>query len=475
MKNLFYPIAFALLGLTACLNNQPQGDNRQPIDQLKAYAADDTGFSFEIVDSTEYQDAKVYRIKMISGKWLDESEVLPHSWWHWVEVTIPKERDTDKALLFIGGGSADDQQWKIDSVTINQAIKTKSVIAQVTNIPYQPLHFGTNDTINRYEDDLIAYGWHQFLSNGATEDQAEWLARFPMTRAVSRAMDVVEQMTANTKLPVNEFFISGASKRGWTTWTTAAVDERVMGMAPLVIDLLNLNASFDHHYRVYGDWSPAVQDYVNYGIMDWMGSAEFDRLLAYVEPYEFKERFTMPKLIVNGTIDEFFVTDSWKFYYNELPGYKQLQYVPNGNHGLAGSYHTPNVFSFFNILAHNRPLPKWDWKVSPNGFEFTIDSSLTDYEVALWSITNSEKRDFRIWEVGQNWQKTILSKIENGKYNIEAPEAEKGYTASFIEVTFSGESSAPLVFTTGTLVLPDHYPFDAYQPENPQGTHPPAQ
>ena len=103
MKNLFYPIAFALLGLTACLNNQPQGDNRQPIDQLKAYAADDTGFSFEIVDSTEYQDAKVYRIKMISGKWLDESEVLPHSWWHWVEVTIPKERDTDKALLLIGG------------------------------------------------------------------------------------------------------------------------------------------------------------------------------------------------------------------------------------------------------------------------------------------------------------------------------------------------------------------------------------
>jgi PhoPQ-activated pathogenicity-related protein len=73
----------------------------------------------------------------------------------------------------------------------------------------------------------------------------------------------------------------------------------------LLLIFLNLKASFNHHYRVYGDWSPAVEDYVHYGIMEWMGSEEFDRLLSYVEPFEFKERFNMPKLIVNGTIDEF--------------------------------------------------------------------------------------------------------------------------------------------------------------------------
>lgn len=470
MKKLVFLVFIAITSLNSCLNIAKNSTVLQPIDQLQGYVEDDTDFSFTVVDSIEYKKAKVYHVKMISGKWLEEEKAAPDLWWHWVDVIVPKERDTDKALLFIGAGSSDDKTWQLDSFNVEKAISTKSVIAQVSNIPFQPMRFGTNDTINRYEDDLIAYGWNQFLSNGATEDQAEWLARFPMTRAVSRAMDVVEEITVNSTLPVEEFFISGASKRGWTTWTTAAVDERVIGMAPLVIDLLNLKASFEHHFRVYGDWSPAVQDYVNYGIMDWIGSAEFDRLLSYVEPFEFKERFTMPKLIVNGTIDEFFVTDSWKFYFDQLPGYKQLQYVANGNHGLAGSYNTPNVFSFFNALAHNEQLPNWTWNIVSNRFEFSIDSAQSDYEVALWSITNTETRDFRIWEVGQNWEKTVLSKNESGSYSIEAPESSEGFTASFIEVIFNQGTDSALVFSTGTLVLPDRYPFEVYQSANLKGT-----
>jgi PhoPQ-activated pathogenicity-related protein len=241
-------------------------------------------------------------------------------------------------------------------------------------------------------------------------------------------------------------------------------------MAPLVIDLLNLKPSFDHHYRVYGDWSPAVQDYVNYGIMDWIGSKEFDRLLEHVEPYQFKERFELPKLIINGTVDEFFVTDSWKFYYHDLPGYKQLQYVPNGNHGLAGSYNTSNVFSFFDALVHNQPLPQWQWKVVSNRFEVSIEDDSKDYEIALWSSTNPKARDFRIWEVGQNWVKTIIPKNENGVYSIQAPENKNGYTSSVIEVTFKRNPESPLVFTTGTIVLPETYPFESYQSLIPMGT-----
>ncbi len=98
-------------------------------------------------------------------------------------------------------------------------------------------------------------------------------------------MDVVEEITAAHPSAVENFVISGASKRGWTTWTTAAVDERVVGMAPLVIDMLNVLPSFQHHFKSYGDWSPAVENYVNSGIMDWMGTPEFDRLLALVEPF----------------------------------------------------------------------------------------------------------------------------------------------------------------------------------------------
>ena len=62
---------------------------------------------------------------------------------------------------------------------------------------------------------------------------------FPMTRAVV-LMDVIQELTINNIKPTDKFFISGASKRGLDDWTTAAVDDRVVGIAPLVIDLLNV-------------------------------------------------------------------------------------------------------------------------------------------------------------------------------------------------------------------------------------------
>lgn len=99
--------------------------------------------------------------------------MLPSNWWYWVDVMIPKERDTDKAFLFIGGGSAAYEAWELNSMTLKKAVSTKSVITQVSNITYQPLRFGYIFRVDRDEDDLIAYGLSQFLSNGATEDEAQ--------------------------------------------------------------------------------------------------------------------------------------------------------------------------------------------------------------------------------------------------------------------------------------------------------------
>lgn len=45
---------------------------------------------------------------------------------------------------------------------------------------------------------------------------------------------VKEKYTKDLK----NFVVGGASKRGWTTWTTAAVDDRVVAIVPVVIDLL---------------------------------------------------------------------------------------------------------------------------------------------------------------------------------------------------------------------------------------------
>ena len=91
-------------------------------------------------------------------------------------------------------------------------------------------------------------------------------------------MDTVNAFAASKqggRHRVDHFIVTGASKRGWTTWTTAAVDPPVAGIAPMVIDLLNVFPSYQHHYRVYGFWAPAVKDYYDAGLMDELGDSRF--------------------------------------------------------------------------------------------------------------------------------------------------------------------------------------------------------
>ena len=82
-----------------------------------------------------------------------------------------------------------------------------------------------------------------------------WPLRMPMTKACVRAMDSVTSFMATAEggnVKVDKFVVAGGSKRGWTTWTTAAVDKRVVAISPMVIDLLNNEKSFEHHFQAYG-------------------------------------------------------------------------------------------------------------------------------------------------------------------------------------------------------------------------------
>ena len=139
------------------------------------------------------------------------------------------------------------------------------------------------------------------------------------------------------KVSVEKFFVAGASKRGWTTWTTAAVDNRVIAIAPIVIDLLNIVPSFKHHFEVYGFYAPAVGDYTRAHIMDWDGTPQYRALMKIEEPYEYRQRLTLPKFIINASGDQFFLPDSAQFYFKDLPGVKYLRYLPNTDHSLKGS------------------------------------------------------------------------------------------------------------------------------------------
>ncbi|MEN8229062.1 MAG: PhoPQ-activated protein PqaA family protein [Bacteroidota bacterium] len=462
MKPLLPVIAF-LLAINSCTTPETKPEPSFP---LKDYVmAGDEAFRYTIVETNKGKTWTGYKVKLISGTWLTEQEVDHPVWWHWLNIIVPDEVRETESMMIIGGGSKHDTV-PIDNDTwlIEAAIATGSIISYVSNIPFQPIDYKGDQKDDRYEDDLIAFGWRQYLESGASKDQLKWLAQFPMTRAVVRAMDVVQEISRDVQKPVEGFFVTGASKRGWTTWTTAAVDDRVIGMAPIVIDLLNIIPSFHHHWQCYGEWAPAIQDYVDEDIMDRINTEEFKALLEIVGPYSFVNQLTIPKLLINGTCDEFFVTDSWKFYWNDLKGENYLQYVPNGNHGLKG-YEPISLVSFYHATITDTSIPEFNWSISGDSIYMEVDPE-SDYVIRRWEAVNETDRDFRIFVVGEAWQKEELEIAADGSYAIHVSKPESGYKAALVEIIFNPDSDFPLTFTSGTLVTPDKYPFAPFEPEN---------
>ena len=339
-------------------------------------------FSYDIQEVIYEENWTGYHIKMISGEWLDSKKVDQVEWWHYVDIIIPKQTTSSTGIMFIDGGEKSEDYFRLDAQSIRNAIKTEAVIVNVSNIPFQPLNFLSSEQDSFEEDDLIAFAWNKFLKQGAKQKDVEWLPRFPMTRAIVRAMDLAQEIVLQNDILVKDFVVSGASKRGWTAWTTAAVDSRVKAVVPMVIDMLNLVPSFENHYRSYGEFSPAVQEYVNYNIQDWLGTEEFKVLMSYIEPFSFVDKFTMPKYIINAGSDEFFSTDSWRFYYDKLPGEKIIRYVPNKNHSLDGRYLTEDLVSYFYRVINDIEIPSLSWNLSDNKLIAELDYD-GDYDVSV--------------------------------------------------------------------------------------------
>ncbi len=461
-------LALSLAGLVSCGSPQaPSGSTAAPpvrtarveLTSLDRYVAQpDTNYSYHLVQTKKLQGGTAFIIEMTSQSWRTTNEVDQTLWKHWMVITKPDEISATNSMLFITGGSKSDNPPKgPDEMLVQIAMHTHSVVTELHQVPNQPLVFA-GETRKRSEDSFIAYTWDKFLRTG----DDSWPARLPMTKAAVRAMDTVQDFARSEafgKLDLKGFVVAGASKRGWTTWTTAAVDRRVVGIIPIVIDLLNLTPSFRHHYQAYGAWAEAVNDYVEAGVMDWIDTPQFKALMSIVEPYSYRERFTMPKFILNAADDQFFLPDSSQFYFDALPGVKYLRYVPNADHSLRGSDAPQTIMECYESMLDGRPLPKFTWALEgDSGLRVTTKDR--PGSVLLWQATNPQARDFRLEAVGKKaWTSSPLRETEPGVYAGKCAVPPKGWTAFFIELTFPSRDPVPLKFTTQVRVIPDVLPF----------------
>ena len=429
-------------------------------------AAPDGSFAWKVLRELPAEGATATLLEMTSQRWLTEQEVERPLWTHWITVVRPAgapgaKLSSDIALLFITGGSLERQPpARPPAWLVAAARDTGTITAELRLVPNQPVVFKDDPAKKpRVEDDFIAYTWDKYLR---THDD-KWPARLPMTKSAVRAMDAVTAFAASPEgggQAVARFVVSGASKRGWTTWTTAAVDRRVIAIAPAVIDMLNVEPSFIHHWRTYGAWSDAVKDYVDHGIMDWMGTPEFRALMKIEEPYEYRDRLTMPKFILNAAGDQFFLPDSSQFYFDDLRGEKHLRYVPNTSHSLDKSDALDSLHAFYTAIVTNTPRPEVKWSFERDGSIKVVTKQRPD-DVVLWQAVNPTARNFRLDVVGAAYKNSPLSPSGPNTWVARVPAPAQGWTAFFVEMSFPSGGKHPLKVTSGVRILPDKLPYPA--------------
>jgi len=277
---------------------------------------------------------------------------------------------------------------------------------------------------------------------------------------------------------INRFMIAGASKRGWTTWLTPAVDERVVAIVPIVMPMGNMIKVINNLWRSLGEWSFALDDYQQMHLMDWLNTPQFDLMADIIDPMVYKDSLDrIPKYLIISSGDEFFIPDSPREFWSELGGIKHLRVVPNCEHSLAGhDYFTLLQVSEFINYFLNGTLPKsLDYQMIYSNTTATIivKPPQKPASVTVWQATTLSKtrRDFRLiicGDIGNPdcfqpvlWESDELSPASDGSYSVSIRAPSEGWIGFLVEVEYrrDGDPFHYMEVTSEVNIVPDMYPF----------------
>ncbi|HET9160936.1 MAG TPA: PhoPQ-activated protein PqaA family protein, partial [Caulobacteraceae bacterium] len=392
-----------------------------PTNVLDTYIAKkDPSFAWSVEKTFKGEGYHGAVLALTSQTWLSAKVTDRYVWHHWLTVVIPDNVSSKKAFLYIGGGSNNDAAPKGATERFaKMAVETRSVTAELGQVPNQPMHFPDSPDKARTEDDIIAYLQARYAQPGA---DPESLVRLPMVKSATAAMTAVQQFMASDaggKRTIDGFVVAGGSKRGWTTWLAGIEDKRVIGMIPIVINVLDVDATTKHHWMAMGYFSPALGDYVRHGLIpDQIGKPGLEKVNAIEDPLAYKDRPRMkiPKFIINAVGDEYFPPDNTQFSYHLLPASKRLRMLPNSKHSTAGTDISDSMTAWYDALIHGRTIPDYTWTVRKSDGAIVVKPQGNPSQVLLWQGTNPKARDFRVDSIGKAITSTPLTKQADGTY-----------------------------------------------------------
>lgn len=359
-------------------------------DGLSKYVArPEPKFRWELKEKLQRGPHTIFDLHLVSQDW---QGIV---WEHQLQVYQPAgTKPAATMLLWNQGGRASEGSVAFG---LDLAQKIGTPVAFLYGVPNQPL-LG-----NKKEDALIAETFVRYLE---TKDES-WPLLFPMVKSLVKAMDALQAFSEQEwKQPTKHFLVTGASKRGWTTWLTAASDSRVKAIAPMVIDILNMRDQTPYQFKSFGKYSEQIRDYTERGLVPMPDSPDARRLWAMVDPWIYRERLTLPKLIINGANDPYWTTDALNLYWDDLKGDKWAIYVPNAGHNLEQqsanggrdrSRAINALAAFAKHTTRDNPMPKLRWKHddSDGQARLTIEADHAPKGARLW-VATAPTRDFRL-------------------------------------------------------------------------------
>jgi PhoPQ-activated pathogenicity-related protein len=386
----------------------------------------DEAFAWKLKEKKETDAGTIYDLHLTSQVW----QGIP--WEHQLQVYLPKDvKPTATLYLWNQGGKASPASVLFG---MGLATKMKAPVAFLFGIPNQPLFD------NLKEDALIVETFIRYLK---TKDES-WPLLFPMVKSLVRAMDALQAFAKEEwKSEVGHFIVAGGSKRGWTSWLTAAADPRVKALVPCVIDTLNMLEQMKHQKESYGEYSAQIGDYTRRGLVPVPDTPEAKKLWSMVDPWLYRDRYKQPKMIINGTNDPYWTQDALNIYWNDLPGDKWVLYVPNAGHNLQQKHEkappipdltraTNTQAAFARHIIHNLPMPRVSWKHEGQNpkMQLKVEAEPAPKAARLWSTT-ATTRDFR----KSTWTDAPL-KVEGKTITAEMGTPADGFVVFFAELEY---------------------------------------